>query len=279
MKRIISALALYAIACIESFAFDVELSTILYNPGMVTNAAVQNIFPGATAETVVDFSTAAKHLSGYVNIEKCIQINRDADGFMEFLDSESSTNKLIRVRKHKLCENAWTNYLEVVYKQDPVAGDAYRAVGAAFDCAMNEWVNYPKQLADIFPKCVRGGKMREWKDTMTKAYLRELKIWFVDNGQSYVEKDGVNPLKSYMDGIVEAMDAPRMSGFEECFVKIGRSDVVLDRSFLPSDDEVQEIVRAVMIDDIGIKSVRGILLVALGVEGYNDVVARYNGEK
>ena len=116
----------------------------------------------------------------------------------------------------------------------------------------------------------------DYRKAIVNNYLREVKIHLRKQGKSFVEKDGVNPLKPYMDGLSDALNAPRLGNINELMAAVGHPEIVFDVSFLPSDDKVKDIIDAVMIDEIKVGTVKNTLRLCLGLDEYNKFVDEYN---
>ena len=120
-----------------------------------------------------------------------------------------------------------------------------------------------------------------WQNWVKMIYFNELKLWFRKNGKSVIEKNGVNPLAPYMEGLMAALNAPRLEGLNQCFVAIGINKEV-DLSALKSADEINQMKEDVLMANIDLnkdKKAAFDLMVCLGVDGYNEMVRQYNGEE
>ena len=117
---------------------------------------------------------------------------------------------------------------------------------------------------------------------MMDSYFNELKKYFRQNGKSFVSKNGVNPILPYIQRFVAALNAPKMNGINACFAEINRSDVVFDFDKLISDNEIEKLRESFLSGNINNRIYMDItkmkLLVALGIDGYNEMVREYNGE-
>ncbi len=120
-----------------------------------------------------------------------------------------------------------------------------------------------------------------WKNAMVKSYLVELKAYLRMSGKSLVTKNGVNPMQPYMERFATALNAPKMNGLTECFMEINRQDLSFDFAKYMTDNEIEALKEKFLNFDIipaYMDRTKTKLLVALGVDGYNQLVRQYNGE-
>ena len=101
--------------------------------------------------------------------------------------------------------------------------------------------------------------------------------WFHYSGQSFVVRDGVNPLVEAVRPVVEALNAPGCVGLEAALRGLGADVPDHDRAGLNSmaaawQDEILSGERS----GSSLTAVLGKLSVVLGVEGFNALVERYN---
>lgn len=257
-------------------AYDMKLSDLLSSTNQISSHTIQALYPKATLDTMVDFEKFIKNVK-YIRCEWIIKNNNKNAEFLAFCEQAATTNKNIMVDMYGLCNNAWENFLEHLAETDPASAAVFRESKST---NVNK-IKGIQNLANIFRYVVHRNSthyLGSWKDAISKEYVRETKKWFVNRGESYVTKDGVNPLQPYVDDFTAAINAPKMTGFEECLSKIGLN-VGLDRSKIPTDQEIQDLVYSIMIDDVQLSAWKAKLIVYLGVDGYNDMVSRYNGEK
>lgn len=177
----------------------------------------------------------------------------------------------------------YTNYVNDMFPPSkyPTHNSVVLRTGRCFELKPNmeetidmfgELVNMPIRSISTF---------RHWQNWMQQNYFQELKLWFRKNGKSVVEKNGVNPLAPYMDGLMAALNAPRLEGLNQCLETIG-IDKKVDLSVLPSTDEINKMREEVLIGNINLtKKWKAAfdLIVCLGVDGYNEMVRQYNGEE
>jgi hypothetical protein len=116
---------------------------------------------------------------------------------------------------------------------------------------------------------------REWTQ---KAALKAVKRHLRSQGKSFVTKNGVNPCGEYMVGLTEALNAPRFAGLDAWLKSIGLKGV--DLSKMPSEEEVAKLKEAILFGDRDMDNrAKAILNACLGVDGYNEFVKEYNGDK
>ena len=142
-------------------------------------------------------------------------------------------------------------------------------------------------LADWLSEAVAFPAERTWSETVVltdfrkctqKLALRAVKRYIRSQGKSFVTKDGVNPCESYMTGLTEALNAPRFAGLDAWLKSIGLKGV--DLSKMPSEEEVAKLKEDVLFGDRDMGNwAKAILGVCLGVDGYNEFVKEYNGDK
>lgn len=136
-------------------------------------------------------------------------------------------------------------------------------------------------LSDIvaFPKkCALGqGEIARIKQWLQTTAVRVIRLHIRAQGKSFVTKDGVNPCESYMTSLTTALNAPRFAGLDEWLKGVGCKGIDLSR--LPTEEYVETLKTDILNGDKHMTDYnRGILLVCLGVDGYNAFVREYNGE-
>ena len=95
--------------------------------------------------------------------------------------------------------------------------------------------------------------------------------------------DGVSPVKAYADRISAALNAPRFDGLNEILEYLdvpARLD--LESARVPTSAEAEALAEKIMDGDTDINEPRvngGLLSAALGVDGFNAFLERYNGGK
>jgi len=183
---------------------------------------------------------------------------------------------------NKSLPQCYTNYVNSRF--DPARFPVYNSLAFKTGmCIYSEMKPNMEETIAMFGELSNSGWrniecFRYWQNWMKKAYFQELKIWFRKNGKSVVEKNGVNPLAPYMDGLMAALNAPRMEGLNQCLETIG-IDKKVDLSVLPSEDKIYEMRESVLIANIDLtKNGKAAfdLMVCLGVDGYNEMVRKYN---
>lgn len=133
--------------------------------------------------------------------------------------------------------------------------------------------------AVAFPeKCALGPKEITWaKKWMQTTAVRVIRLHIRAQGKSFVTKNGVNPCESYMTSLTTALDAPRFAGLDEWLKGVGCKGIDLSR--MPTEEYVETLKTDILNGDKRMDDYnRGILLVCLGVDGYNAFVREYNGE-
>ena len=97
-------------------------------------------------------------------------------------------------------------------------------------------------------------------------------------GRSFVTKDGVNPCEEQMQSLTTALNAPNFDGLNQWLEYMGIAARLDTSHFLP-ESEVSALKDAVMYGDKAMDGrTMSMLLVALGVDGYNAFVKEYNGD-
>ena len=136
-------------------------------------------------------------------------------------------------------------------------------------------------LSDVvaFPKkCALGqGEIARIKQWLQTTAVRVIRLHIRAQGKSFVTKDGVNPCESYMTSLTTALNAPRFAGLDEWLKGVGCKGIDLSR--LPTEEYVAKLKTDLLNGDEHMTDYnRGVLLVCLGVDGYNAFVREYNGE-
>lgn len=276
-SHIAMAIVSAASLLMECGASEICIGKIL-SKDAITNEVVQSAFPGATTETMVPLSQFVSAASSngfpafsYASIAD-IYIN-DATVLDEY-DEMAKTNHSLTSWSTKKghTPNAFTNLLIAAKEKLGWTNrvEAAKAVGTFHIPALKNRLDLLASIISEIPYD------ESYRNTIVDSYLRELKIWFRKHGMSFVTKNGVNPLKTYMDDLSTALDAPRLGNINELMAKINRPDVVFDMSFLPDDTWVEETKNKVLIDDIPFEPVKNKLRLCLGVEEYNKFVDLYN---
>lgn len=122
--------------------------------------------------------------------------------------------------------------------------------------------------------------LKIWQTEMTKVYVRELKKYLRQTGVGFVTKDGKNPCEPYVNRFLAALNAPKMDGINGCFAEINQSNVTFDFSQFMSDADIESLKEKLLNGEVSKQSLALVqmrLLVALGVDGYNQLVRQYNG--
>ena len=120
-----------------------------------------------------------------------------------------------------------------------------------------------------------------WQKMIVKSYINELKRYLRKQGKSIVVKDGVNPLQPYIERMVAALNSPKMNGLNGCFAEINRSDIMFDFNEVMTDEQIEALKERFLngsIRQADMNAAKMQLFVALGVNGYNELVRQYNGD-
>ncbi len=97
------------------------------------------------------------------------------------------------------------------------------------------------------------------------------------DGLSFVVRDGINPLAEAIRPVVEALNAPACAGLEAALRALGGDVPDMDRgAFEKLTGAWQAALMAGEITGSAINAVIGKVSVALGVDGFNAFVDRYN---
>ena len=122
-----------------------------------------------------------------------------------------------------------------------------------------------------YVKVLRNGMMRNAQ--------KSIKRWLRSHGQSFVAKEGYNPVQDHLDALAKVLDAPRFDGLEK-WAKDHDLDVTVDVSDLPDETELAKLKEAILYGDKPLDGPNQLtLMICLGVEGYNAFVKEYNGDK
>ncbi len=125
---------------------------------------------------------------------------------------------------------------------------------------------------------IRG--LKEWQRNITRAYVSELKKYLRQTGVGFVTKDGKNPCEPYVNRFLAALNAPKMDGLNGCLAEINQSNVTFDFSQFMSDADIESLKEKLLNGEVSKRNLALVqmrLLVALGVDGYNQLVRQYNG--
>ena len=138
-----------------------------------------------------------------------------------------------------------------------------------------------EEIVAFLPKVIDSNvTYYDWKMAVSKAYLKELRKYMYENGRSFISKGGESPMYSHMKALADALNAKRLAGLDWCFEEIGRGDVKVDFSEMPSEEEVSVLSKGVLDGEVDFENVKvqKKLSFGLGVKGYNDLVKQYNGD-
>ena len=115
--------------------------------------------------------------------------------------------------------------------------------------------------------------MRRLLDLAPNAIKRKIR----GEGRSFVTKDGINPVQVFMDKLVAAFNAPRLSGLDAALRECGMDCGLVFEDKLLSPEEVDTLQIKVLNGDIqfdgnAVQKLR----THLGVDAYNKFVKIYN---
>ena len=136
---------------------------------------------------------------------------------------------------------------------------------------LSDVVSFPEKCA-LAPREIAG--VKQWLQTTA---VRVIRLHIRAQGKSFITKNGVNPCESYMTSLTTALNAPRFAGLDEWLKGVGCKGIDLSR--MPTEECVAQLKTDILNGDKHMTDYnRGILLVCLGVDGYNAFVREYNGE-
>lgn len=157
--------------------------------------------------------------------------------------------------------------------------NATPACFVAGGCTMDDLMDWLSE-AVAFPPA-RTFWPSEWaafRISVQKLALMAVKRHLRSLGKSFVTKDGVNPCEPYMTSLTEALNAPRFAGLDAWLKGVGLKGV--DLSKMPSEADVAKLREDVLMGDRDMGNyAKSVLGVCLGVDGYNEFVREYNGDK
>ena len=141
---------------------------------------------------------------------------------------------------------------------------------------MVEFIHYvPDDKVGFITEPLLKGYKKEIQTLASKNIKRKLR----EKGISFVAKEGKNPCEEYLTRLRDALDAPNFAGLNEWLSELGYN-VQVDTSKLISKEQLASLKDAVFYGDVPMTENRKVhLLVGLGVDGYNQFVKDYNGEK
>jgi hypothetical protein len=114
------------------------------------------------------------------------------------------------------------------------------------------------------------------KNTIKNLSIAQSKIFLRNSGKSFVEQNGVNPIQTIIQPVINALNAPLCTGLESALSTLGFATTNIDRTALTNDVAAYK-------DDIfygrqdANPLVNGSILILLGADGYNQWVNLYNG--
>ena len=115
--------------------------------------------------------------------------------------------------------------------------------------------------------------MRRLLDLAPNAIKRKIR----GEGRSFVTKDGINPVQVFVDKLVTAFNAPRLSGLDAALRECGMDCGLVFEDKLLSSEEVDTLRIKVLNGDVQFDANAGQKLrTHLGVDAYNKFVKIYN---
>lgn len=118
-----------------------------------------------------------------------------------------------------------------------------------------------------------------YSEAALQAFLFEMqpyvRRYMRGNGISIVVRaDGSNPVAEYLQPVIDAVNAPMMTGLEAAVAAVGGPVIVVDRSMQP---ELEALRDSIWNGDIpASNATRAALRFLMGTEGYNAWAAAYN---
>lgn len=124
---------------------------------------------------------------------------------------------------------------------------------------------------------------KEWIIDLKKAIQqlasKSIKRKLREQGKSFVTKDGVNPCEEYLTRLNVALDAPRFAGLNAWLEELG-FEARIDETKLLSEETITDLKQKIFYGEKNnTPFTEVVLLTYLGVEGYNQFVKEYNGDK
>ena len=119
--------------------------------------------------------------------------------------------------------------------------------------------------------------IKVYKEEFQKRHGQSLvKKYLYNQGKSFVTKNGVNPCEPMLQRLNTALNAPRMNGFNEWLSDVGVNER-MNLSFLPSDNEINQLKIAILVGEREPKSADLFnLYMCLSISDYNAFIERYN---
>jgi hypothetical protein len=121
--------------------------------------------------------------------------------------------------------------------------------------------------------------VQDMKTAIQRKASKEIKRKLREQGKSFVTKNGVNPCGEYLSRLNTALDAPRFEGLNEWLAELN-FNARIDESKLWNNEKISKLKDSLYYGDCSMTRFhKALLLVYLGVNGYNQFVQEYNGEK
>ena len=149
-------------------------------------------------------------------------------------------------------------------------------VALAKDGTLDELISYfvEMQKTDFITMKQNNQFKKYIKEKAVKAIKRALR----QKGQSFVEKDGVNPIEQPLSQLVDALNAPRFAGLDTWCKTWAPNAIKVEAACLPDEENLQKIKDNVFYGEVEFNERRKVILSdCLGVEAYNQFVKEYNG--
>lgn len=176
-------------------------------------------------------------------------------------------------------EDSYANTYEIVTKLKSRSSHAHYLLraGATLDDlikVLSEHAAFPSNRRYMDER-----SLRDMKKSIQKLASSKLKRKMREQGKSFVTKNGVNPCEEYLTRLNAALDAPRFAGLNAWLEELGYEARINDAKML-SDEYIKELKEKIFYGEKELTPLsKAILLVYLGVDGYNQFVKEYNGDK
>ena len=176
-------------------------------------------------------------------------------------------------------EDSYANTYEIVTKLKARSSYAYHLLvaGATLDDlikVLSEHAAFPSNRTYMNEPYLSNMKqcIQKLASSVIKRKLRE-------QGKTFVTKDGVNPCEECLTRLNAALDAPRFAGLNAWLEELGFEARINEAKML-SDEYIKELKEKIFYGEKNLTPFpKAILLVYLGVDGYNQFVKEYNGDK
>jgi hypothetical protein len=176
-------------------------------------------------------------------------------------------------------EDSYANTYEIVTRLKVYSAYAsrLRRAGATLEDlikVLSEYAAFPSSRSYMYESSLSAMKqsIQKLASSIIKRKLRE-------QGKSFVTKNGVNPCEEYLTRLNAALDAPRFAGLNAWLEELGFEARINEAKML-SDEYIKELKEKIFYGEKTLTPFhKVILIVYLGVDGYNQFVKEYNGDK